>query len=55
MPVVSAGDTSRSRGGGGGGGPGLAIAQGIVAARHGTIEVQTVPGAGATFTVRRPL
>ncbi|HLZ71961.1 MAG TPA: ATP-binding protein [Dehalococcoidia bacterium] len=48
------GDKSRSRAGGGAG-LGLAIARGLVQAHGGQIDVQSTPGAGATFTVRLPL
>jgi two-component system OmpR family sensor kinase len=46
-------DTSRTRGAGGTG-LGLAIVASLVAAHGGTVELQTAPGAGATFTVRLP-
>lgn len=46
-------DTSRSRDKGGSG-LGLAITRAIVHAHGGTIEAQSKPGEGATFTVRIP-
>ncbi len=36
-------------------GLGLAIVAAIVAAHHGTVEVDATPGGGATFRVRLPL
>ncbi len=47
------GDPSRTRASGNTG-LGLAIARGIVEAHHGTIEVQSVPGMGACFTITLP-
>lgn len=46
-------DSSRSRGSGGAG-LGLSIVQSIVERHGGTVTVDTVPGEGATFTVRLP-
>ena len=47
------GDPSRTRASGNTG-LGLAIAHGIIQAHGGTLEVQSAPGAGATFTVLLP-
>jgi two-component system OmpR family sensor kinase len=47
-------DASRSRATGGGAGLGLSIAAALVAAHHGTVELDTSPGKGATFRVRLP-
>ena len=47
-------DTSRARDHGGGAGLGLAIVWSLVTAHHGTVEVATAPGEGATFRVRLP-
>jgi two-component system, OmpR family, sensor kinase len=48
-------DSARSRRSGGGTGLGLAIVAALVAAHRGTVEVDSVPGKGATFRVRLPL
>jgi two-component system OmpR family sensor kinase len=45
-------DPARSRGGTG---LGLAIVAGLVAAHGGSVQVETAPGAGATFRVTLPL
>jgi two-component system, OmpR family, sensor kinase len=47
-------DSARSRAAGGTG-LGLAIVAALVAAHRGTVEVESTPGAGATFRVRLPL
>ncbi len=47
-------DEARDRGAGGAG-LGLAICKRIIEAHDGRIEVESTPGAGATFTVRLPL
>ncbi|WP_235032040.1 sensor histidine kinase [Actinacidiphila yanglinensis] len=47
-------DASRSRATGGGAGLGLAIASALVTAHHGTVELDTAPGEGATFRIRLP-
>jgi two-component system OmpR family sensor kinase len=47
-------DTSRARDGAGGAGLGLAIAWSLVTAHGGTVELDTAPGAGATFRIRLP-
>jgi len=47
-------DASRSRSAGGGAGLGLSIAAALVAAHHGTVELDTSPGTGATFRLRLP-
>ncbi|MFJ2953355.1 sensor histidine kinase [Streptomyces sp. NPDC087270] len=47
-------DASRSRATGGGAGLGLAIASALVTAHHGTVELDTEPGDGATFRIRLP-
>ncbi|MEV1146393.1 HAMP domain-containing sensor histidine kinase [Micromonospora sp. NPDC049799] len=50
-------DAARTRRAGGvtGTGLGLAIVAALVAAHHGTVEVTSTPGGGATFRVRLPL
>lgn len=47
-------DKSRRAGSGRGSGLGLSIARQIVQAHHGTIEVESKPGAGSHFIVRLP-
>jgi len=47
-------DKSRTRTNGGGSGLGLSIAQKIIDIHHGTIEVTSKPGEGATFIVSLP-
>jgi two-component system OmpR family sensor kinase len=48
-------DAARTRHATTGTGLGLAIVAAIVAAHHGSVEVDSKPGAGATFRVRLPL
>jgi two-component system, OmpR family, sensor kinase len=48
-------DGSRTRSEGGGAGLGLAIAQSLVAAHDGRIELETAPGEGARFRVSLPV
>ncbi|WP_245791257.1 sensor histidine kinase [Actinacidiphila rubida] len=47
-------DASRSRHRGGGAGLGLSIVAALVTAHHGHVELDTLPGRGATFRVRLP-
>ena len=47
-------DRARERAANAGSGLGLSIVQKIVAMHHGTIELESRPGAGTTFTVRLP-
>ena len=47
-------DDSRTRSEGGGSGLGLSIVDELVRAHGGTVDLDTAPGAGATFTVRLP-
>lgn len=47
-------DDSRTRADGGGSGLGLSIVDEIVRAHGGTVDLETAPGAGATFAVRLP-
>ncbi|MGI5195096.1 sensor histidine kinase [Streptomyces sp. CA-288835] len=48
-------DTARGRAEGGGAGLGLAIVDSLVTAHHGRVEIDTAPGAGATFRILLPL
>ncbi|WP_093782789.1 sensor histidine kinase [Actinacidiphila guanduensis] len=47
-------DASRFRGKGGGAGLGLSIASALVAAHHGTVELDTAPHRGSTFRIVLP-
>jgi two-component system, OmpR family, sensor kinase len=38
-----------------GSGLGLAIVRSVIEAHHGTVTLETAPGAGATFTIRLPI
>jgi signal transduction histidine kinase len=49
------GDRARSRSSGAGSGLGLAIAKKLILAHGGTIQVQSQPGQGTTFTIELPL
>jgi signal transduction histidine kinase len=48
------GDRARSRGQGAGSGLGLAIARQLIQAHGGTIQVESQPGQGTTFSIQLP-
>jgi two-component system OmpR family sensor kinase len=53
IPVLRA-DESRHRDGSSGAGLGLSIAESLVRAQGGRIELDTAPGCGATFRIVLP-